>query len=58
MADINAKEVLVGTDAKVFLNGEEWGTFTACEINITYNYDDISAEMLIDKRHQDKAKEH
>ena len=50
MADINAKEVLVGTDAKVFLNGEEWGTFTACEINITYNYDDVYIGRDVDRQ--------
>ena len=41
MADINAQNVLVGTDAKVFLNGEEWGTFTECTLTITYDYDDV-----------------
>ena len=41
MADINAQGVLVGTDAKVFLNGEEWGTFTECTLTITYDYDDV-----------------
>jgi hypothetical protein len=41
MADVNAQNVLVGTDAKVFLNGEEWGTFTECTLTITYDYDDV-----------------
>ena len=41
MADINAQNVLVGTDAKVFLNGQEWGTFTECTLTITYDYDDV-----------------
>lgn len=41
MAEINAQGVLVGTDAKVFLDGEEWGTFTECTLTITYNYDDV-----------------
>ena len=41
MAEINAQNVLVGTDAKVFLNGEEWGTFTECTLTITYDYDDV-----------------
>ena len=41
MADVNAKNVLVGTDAKVFLNGKEWGTFAECTLTITYDYDDV-----------------
>lgn len=41
MAEINAQNVLVGTDAKVFLNGQEWGTFTECTLTITYDYDDV-----------------
>lgn len=38
---INAQEVLVGTDAKVFLEGEELGTWTECTLTITYDYDDV-----------------
>ena len=41
MADVNAQNVLVGTDAKVFLNGQEWGTFTELTLTITYDYDDV-----------------
>ena len=41
MADINAQSVLVGTDAKVFLDGEELGTWTECTLTITYDYDDV-----------------
>lgn len=41
MADVNAQNGLVGTDAKVFLNGQEWGTFTELTLTITYDYDDV-----------------
>ena len=41
MAEINAQSVLVGTDAKVFLGGEELGTWTECTLTINYEYDDI-----------------
>lgn len=50
MAEVNAQNVLVGTDAKVFLNGEEWGTFTNCEINIKYNYDDVYIGRDVDRQ--------
>ena len=41
MAEINAQGVLVGTDAKVFLDGEELGTWTECTVAIEYDYDDV-----------------
>ena len=41
MAETNAQNVLVGTDAKVFLDGEELGTWTECTLTITYDYDDV-----------------
>ena len=41
MTDINAQNVLVGSDAKVFLNGEEIGTWTECTLTTTYDYDDV-----------------
>ena len=50
MAEINAENVLVGTDAKVFLNGEEWGTFTECTLTITYNYDDVYIGRDVDRQ--------
>lgn len=50
MGEINAQGVLVGTDAKVFLNGEEWGTFTECTVNITYNYDDVYIGRDVDRQ--------
>lgn len=50
MAEINAQNTLVGTDAKVFLNGEELGTWTECTLNITYNYDDVYIGRDIDRQ--------
>ena len=50
MADINAQNVLVGTDAKVFLNGEEWGTFTELTLTITYAYDDVYIGRDVDRQ--------
>lgn len=41
MTDINAQSVLVGTDAKVFFDGEEIGTWTECTLTTTYEYDDV-----------------
>ena len=50
MAEINAQSVLVGTDAKVFLDGEELGTWTECTLNITYNYDDVYIGRDVDRQ--------
>lgn len=50
MEEINAQSVLVGTDAKVFLDGEEWGTFTELTTTITYNYDDVYIGRDIDRQ--------
>lgn len=41
MAEVNAQNVLVGTDAKVFCEGEEIGTWTELTLTTTYNYDDV-----------------
>jgi hypothetical protein len=50
MKEINAQSVLVGTDAKVFLDGEEWGTFTELTTTITYNYDDVYIGRDVDRQ--------
>lgn len=50
MAEINAQSVLVGTDAKVFLDGEEWGTFTELITTITYNYEDVYIGRDVDRQ--------
>jgi hypothetical protein len=50
MGEINAQNVLVGTDAKVFLDGEEWGTFTECTVNIEYAYDDVYIGRDVDRQ--------
>jgi hypothetical protein len=50
MAEINAQSVLVGTDTKVFLDGEELGTWTECTLNITYNYDDVYIGRDVDRQ--------
>lgn len=41
MAGKTAKEVLTGSNAKVFLDGEELGTWTNLELNVTINYEDV-----------------
>lgn len=45
-----AKEVLTGTDAKVFLNGEEIGTWTNLEATVTINYEDVQIGYDVDRK--------
>lgn len=49
MADL-AKQALTGTDAKVFLDGEELGTWTNIEATVTINYEDVQIGYDV-KRH-------
>lgn len=47
---ISAKDVLTGTDAKVFLEGEELGTWTTLEATITINYQDVQIGYDVDRK--------
>ena len=49
MADITAKEVLTGSHATVFLDGEEILTFTNIEITVTPNYEDVQIGFDVDR---------
>ncbi len=48
-AGISAKQVLVGTRAKVFLAGEEIGFWTNFSATITPNYDDVFVGSDVDR---------
>lgn len=50
MAGKTAKEVLTGTDAKVFLDGEELGTWTNIEATVTINYEDVQIGYDVDRK--------
>lgn len=50
MAGKTAKEVLSGTDAKVFLDGEELGTWTNIEATVTFNYEDVQIGYDVDRK--------
>lgn len=50
MANVQAKDVLTGTDAKVFLNGEEIGTWTNLEATVTVNYEDVQIGYDVDRK--------
>lgn len=50
MADVNAQNVLVGTDAKVFLEGEELGTWTECTLEIEYASEDVYIGRDVDRQ--------
>ena len=48
--ETTAEGVLSGTNAKVFFEGEEIGTWTECTVNITYNYEDVYIGPDIDRQ--------
>lgn len=50
MAGKTAKEVLTGSDAKVFLDGEELGTWTNIEATVTINYEDVQIGYDVDRK--------
>lgn len=50
MANTQAKEVLTGSDAKVFLNGEELGTWTNLEATVTINYENVQIGYDVDRK--------
>ncbi len=41
MANVEARKVLTGTNAKVFLDGEEIGTWTNLEATVEIDYEDV-----------------
>lgn len=49
MAGIEAKQVLVGTNARVFLAGEELGFWTDFSVTITPNYEDVYVGSDVDR---------
>lgn len=49
MAKTTAKDVLTGSNAVIFLDGEEIATFTNIEITVTPNYEDIQFGFDVDR---------
>lgn len=47
---VQAKEVLTGSDAKVFLEGEEIATFQNITATVTINYDDVQIGYDVDRK--------
>ena len=45
MAKTTAKDVLTGSDVKVFFEGEEIATFTSIEATVTLNTEDVQIGM-------------
>ena len=45
-----AKEVLTGSNAKVFLDGEELGTWSNLEVTVTINYEDVQIGFDLDRK--------
>ena len=45
MAKATVKDILTGTDVKVFFDGEEIATFTSIEATITVNTEDVQIGM-------------
>lgn len=45
-----AKDTLSGTDVKVWLNGEELGTWTNFEATVTINYQDVQIGYDVDRK--------
>lgn len=45
-----AKEVLTGSNAKVFLEGEELGTWTNLEATVTINYEDVQIGFDVQRK--------
>jgi hypothetical protein len=50
MAGNTAKEVLTGSNAKVFLDGEELGTWSNLEVTVTINYEDVQIGFDVDRK--------
>lgn len=45
----DASEVLTGTDVRVWLDGEELGTWTNFEATVTINYEDVQIGADVDR---------
>ncbi len=50
MAGKDAKQTLVGTNAKVFLAGEEIGFWTSFSATVTINYEDVYVGSDVDRK--------
>lgn len=50
MAELTAESVLVGGTARVFLAGEELGTWTNFEATVTPNYEDVQIGFDVDRK--------
>lgn len=50
MAETKAQQVLTGSDAKVFLEGEEIATFQEITATVTINYDDVQIGYDVDRK--------
>jgi hypothetical protein len=50
MVGNTAKEVLTGSNAKVFLDGEELGTWSNLEVTVTINYEDVQIGFDVDRK--------
>lgn len=50
MAGTQAKQVLTGTNARVFLVGKELGFWTSFEATVTINYEDVYVGSDVDRK--------
>ena len=50
MGATQAKQVLTGTNAKVFLAGEEVGFWTSFSATVTINYEDVYVGSVVDRK--------
>lgn len=50
MTNTQARQVLQGTKAKVFLDGEEIGTWTNFSATVTINYEDVYIGSDVDRK--------
>lgn len=49
MGNVTAKDVLVGSNVIVFVDGEELGTWTNFEARVVLNYEDVQIGMDVDR---------
>ena len=50
MANTQAQQVLSGTNGKVFIDGEEIGTWQSVSLTITINYEDVIIGSDVDRK--------
>lgn len=50
MANTQAKQVLSGTNGKLFIDGEEIGTWQSVSLTITINYEDVIIGSDVDRK--------